>query len=130
MRLLLDTHVALWAASEPERLTASIAEIVADQSNSAFVSIVSIWEIAVKRSLGRGRTTMPLSAADALLDFVALDFEILGMTPAHAIAAETLPALHRDPFDRLIVSQALTEPMRLITHDATLARYSDSVILF
>ncbi|MGH7022466.1 MAG: type II toxin-antitoxin system VapC family toxin [Caulobacteraceae bacterium] len=130
MRLLLDTHVALWATTEPERIPPAIADLIADTDNEVFVSAVSLWEIAIKRSLRRNPATMPISAADAQREFVAVDFAILNVTPEHAIAVETLPPLHGDPFDRLIVAQALTEPMRLVTHDAALSAYSDTVILF
>lgn len=130
MRLLLDTHVALWATTEPERIPPSIAELIADQSNEVFVSVASLWEIAIKRSSGRNPGAMPISAVDAELEFAAVDFALLNVTPTHAIAVETLPPIHRDPFDRLIVAQALSEPLRLVTHDAVLARYSDTVICF
>jgi PIN domain nuclease of toxin-antitoxin system len=130
VRLLLDTHVALWATTEPERIPPSIAELIADPSNEVFVSVASLWEIAIKCTRGRNPATMPISAVDAQLEFAAVDFELLNVTPTHAIAVETLPPIHHDPFDRLIVAQALSEPLRLVTHDATLARYSDTVICF
>jgi len=130
VRLLLDTHVALWATTEAERLPPSIAELIADPGHEVFVSVVSLWEIAIKRSRGRDPATMPISAAEARLEFAAVDFAILNVEPDHAIAVETLPPIHRDPFDRLLMAQAVTEPMRLVTHDAALAAYSDTVILF
>ncbi|HXU99377.1 MAG TPA: type II toxin-antitoxin system VapC family toxin [Caulobacteraceae bacterium] len=130
MKLLLDTHVALWAISEPERLPPPIREAVADPANDVFVSVVSLWEIAIKHGLGRGSTGMPVSAARALERFDEVGFSVLTMTAQHAVTVEALPAHHTDPFDRLIVAQALSEPMRLLTHDVALARYSDTVILF
>jgi PIN domain nuclease of toxin-antitoxin system len=126
----LDTHVALWATTEPERLPSPIAELIADPNNEVFVSVVSLWEIAIKRSRGRHPSTMPISAAEAQLEFAAVDFAILKVEAEHAVAVEALPPLHGDPFDRLLVAQALTEPLRLVTHDAALAAYSDTVILF
>lgn len=127
MRLLLDTHVALWATTEPERLTEAIAEQIEDPGNDVFVSVASLWEIAIKHS--RRPAAMPLSAADARFEFDAAGFAIVDVSASHALAVESLPLIHGDPFDRLLVAQALTEPMRLVTHDAALAAYSDTVIL-
>lgn len=130
MRLLLDTHVALWAVSQPERLHSSITELIVDPSNLNLVSVASLWEIAIKHALKRFASEMPVSASEAQELFDEAGFSLLGVRAAHAIAVETLPLLHADPFDRLIVAQALSEPLRLVTHDATLAQYSDTVICF
>ncbi|HWD68363.1 MAG TPA: type II toxin-antitoxin system VapC family toxin [Caulobacteraceae bacterium] len=130
MRLLLDTHVALWATTEPERLPAAIAEQIADPGNDVLVSVASLWEIAIKHARGRNPATMPISAADARREFGAAGFTFLDVSASHAIAVESLPSIHGDPFDRLLVAQALTEPLRLVTHDATLAPYSDTLIVF
>ncbi len=95
------------------------------------VSAISLWEIAIKRPLTRkGHGKMPVSAADALRYFRETGFSLLAVSADHAIAVEHLPRLHDDPFDRLLVAQALTEPLRLITGDAKVAAYSDTVILF
>lgn len=72
---------------------------------------------------------MPISAAEALRYFSAAGYVLLNITPEHAAAVETLPPLHADPFDRLLVAQALTEPLRLLTHDSAVAHYSDSIML-
>jgi PIN domain nuclease of toxin-antitoxin system len=130
VRLLLDTHVALWAVTTPERLPSSVGANIADPAIDVFVSVVSLWEIAIKHSLGRQPSAMPVSAARARERFGAVGFTFLDVTPEHAVAVEALPQIHADPFDRLIVAQALVEPLRLLTHDATLARYSDTVICF
>jgi PIN domain nuclease of toxin-antitoxin system len=131
LRLLLDTHVAIWAISEPERIRSDIVDLMTRPATESFVSVVSLWEIAIKRPLDRkGIGKMPLSAAEALEAFKSASFSTLSVTPHHALAVESLPSLHGDPFDRLLVAQALTEPLRLVTHDAALAAYSDTVILF
>jgi len=131
VRLLLDTHVAIWAISEPERIRSDIVELMTRPAAENFVSVVSLWEIAIKHPLDRrGIGKMPLSAGEALQAFKRASFSTLSVTPQHALAVESLPTFHGDPFDRLIVAQALTEPLRLITHDVALAAYSDTVILF
>ena len=88
--------------------------------------MLSIWEIAIKHSLGRG--DMPVSGEDALRYFRDSGFGILAIEAEHAAAVGTLANHHHDPFDRLLVAQAVTEPMRLITRDALVARYSDTII--
>jgi PIN domain nuclease of toxin-antitoxin system len=127
MKLLLDTHVALWAVSDDPRLSPKARELIAAQRNLIWVSAVSIWEIAIKHSLGRG--DMPISGLEALKYFRQSGYRMLPVSPEHAAAIEVLPAHHQDPFDRLLVAQSMTEPLRLLTHDATVARYSDTVIL-
>jgi PIN domain nuclease of toxin-antitoxin system len=127
MKLLLDTHVALWAVSDDPRLSPKARELIVTQRNLIWVSAVSIWEIAIKHGLGRG--DMPISGAEALEYFRQSGYRMLPVSPEHAAAVEALPAHHQDPFDRLLVAQSLTEPLRLLTHDTTVARYSDTVIL-
>ena len=127
MKLLLDTHIALWAVSDDPRLSPKARELIATPRNLIWVSAVSIWEIAIKHSLGRG--DMPISGAEALEYFRQSGYRMLPVSPEHAAAVETLPAHHQDPFDRLLVAQSLAEPLRLLTHDAAVARYSDAIIL-
>jgi PIN domain nuclease of toxin-antitoxin system len=130
MRLLLDTHVALWAVVADERLPPRARELIADPENEVFVSAASVWEIAVKHALARGGPNdMPISAEKALGYFRDAGYEPLEIAPVHAVAIERLPKLHSDPFDRMLVAQALTVPLRLLTHDARVARYSDTVML-
>lgn len=127
MRLLLDTHVAIWALIEDKRLGDRARELIANPDNAVYVSAASVWEIAIKHSLGR--KAVPFSGSDALRYFSEAGFEGLDVSAQHAAASGELPPHHTDPFDRLLVAQALTEPLRLITHDKTLAPYSDSIIL-
>lgn len=127
MKILLDTHIALWAVSDDSRLSLQARELIAAPRNLVWVSAVSVWEIAIKHSLGRGE--MPVSGAEALEFFRQSGYRMLPISPEHAAAVENLPTHHQDPFDRLLVAQSLTEPLRLLTHDATVARYSDTVIL-
>lgn len=127
MHLLLDTHIALWALADDARLPARGRLLIADPNNRVSVSAASVWEISIKHSLARG--DMPVSGAQALQWFRQAGFALLPITPEHAAAVEQLPRLHADPFDRLLVAQALTEPLHLLTHDAAVARYSDSIEL-
>ncbi|UEM06836.1 type II toxin-antitoxin system VapC family toxin (plasmid) [Skermanella rosea] len=130
MRLLLDTHIALWAIIDSPNLTARIRELIIDPGNIITVSTVSVWEIAIKHALARGKPTdMPISGAEALHYFRAAGYVLLNISPEHAAAVEQLPDLHADPFDRLLVAQSMVEPLRLLTHDAKVAAYSDQVIL-
>ncbi|MDP2783996.1 MAG: type II toxin-antitoxin system VapC family toxin [Sulfurimicrobium sp.] len=126
MNLLLDTHVALWAITDSPKLPANVRELILAPRSTVWVSTVSVWEIAIKHSLGRG--DMPLSGQDALRYFRQAGYRVLAIEPEHVVAVEGLPSHHQDPFDRLLVAQALVEPMRLVTHDATVAMYSDTVI--
>lgn len=127
MRLLLDTHVAIWAVNKPARLPRPNQALILDADNEVFASVVAIWEIAIKRLSGKDDAP-PLSAQAAMMEFATAGFALLGVKASHAIALETLPLLHRDPFDRILVAQALAESMRLVTHDARLSGYSDTII--
>jgi PIN domain nuclease of toxin-antitoxin system len=127
MKLLLDTHIALWAITDDPKLSHRARELITTPRNLVWLSAVSIWEISIKHSLGRG--DMPISGLDALEFFRQAGYRMLPVSPEHAAAVEALPSHHTDPFDRLLVAQSLTEPLRLLTHDANVARYSDTVIL-
>ena len=130
MKLLLDTHIALWAVVDDPRLPAKARELIVEPTNDIFVSAASIWEIAIKRALARGGINdMPISAHEALGYFREAGYLSLDIAAAHAVAVEELPKLHTDPFDRILVAQALTTPLRLLTHDPRMAEYSDTVIL-
>ena len=91
-----------------------------------WISVASVWEIAIKHALGRG--DMPVSSQDAVSYFRESGYRFLAIEPEHAVAVETLPSHHQDPFDRILIAQALVEPMRLMTHDPIMTSYSDSII--
>lgn len=130
MRLLLDTHIALWAIVDDPRLSAEARALINDSGNTIVVSAATVWEIAIKHALARGGPNgMPVSGSTALRHFQAAGYEILAISAAHAAAVDKLPAHHYDSFDRLLVAQAISEPLRLLTHDAQMARYSDTIIL-
>jgi PIN domain nuclease of toxin-antitoxin system len=126
----LDTHVALWAVTGHKRLSARARDLIGDSANSISVSAASLWEIAIKHALGRSsHSAIPLSARSAADAFALAGYGMLPVAPSHVLAVEDLPVHHTNPFDRLLVAQALSEPMRLLTHDAQVARYSDTIIL-
>lgn len=126
MNLLLDTHVALWAITDSPKLPKKARELIASPKSTVWVSAANLWEIAIKHSLGRG--DMPVSSPDAMRYFKESGYRILPVEAEHAIAVEELPNHHQDPFDRILVAQALVEPMRLMTHDPLVALYSDTII--
>ena len=121
MKLLLDTHLLLWAAGAPDRLSTAARALIDDPANTPIFSVASLWEIAIKRGLGRPDFDVdPRRLRRGLLDN---GYEELPITSAHVVAVDALPPLHRDPFDRLLISQAITEGVLLLTADARLAAY-------
>lgn len=125
MRVLLDTHIALWAVVGSKRLAlqAKAAILAADE---VFVSSASLWEIAIKHGLRKG--DMPMSSAQALRAFNDAGYRLLDVRPEHVLMTEQLALIHNDPFDRMLVAQALSEPLTLITRDALVASYSSAII--
>lgn len=119
-RYLADTHLLLWAASAPHRL-GEASDIIGDSGNEVLFSAASIWEIAIKASLGRSDFTV--DAADFAAALRANGYTELPVRAAHAARVATLPALHADPFDRILVAQARTEGVTLLTRDEAVAQY-------
>jgi len=121
MKLLLDTQVLLWAAGEPKRLSAAARKLLLDPHHELLFSAASLWEIAIKSTLGREDFQVePRLLRRGLLDNGYVEVPI---TSQHAVSIDLLPPLHRDPFDRLLLAQALTKGLTLVTADAQLARY-------
>ena len=127
MKLLLDTHLLIWAADSIERVPVGARALMADQDNELLFSVASIWEVAIKRGLKR-----PDFLVDArmlrrgLIDNGYCELPILS---EHVVAIDALPLIHKDPFDRLLIAQAMVEGITLLTDDATLAQYSVPVRL-
>ena len=129
MRLLLDTHLALWSLTDDPRLSEKARDLILDPANEVCVSAVTLWEIAIKHGLGReGPSAMPIGAHEARVLFAAAGYSLIPITPEQAVVVETLPRLHADPFGRLLVAQGLTEALMLVTHDATVASYNARII--
>jgi PIN domain nuclease of toxin-antitoxin system len=121
LKLLLDTHLLLWAAEQPDRLSPVARDLIADPANTPMFSSASMWEIAIKFDLGRNDfDSDPRSLRRDLLDHGYTEIAITG---EHAVAVLGLPRLHRDPFDRLLIAQSIVEGIVLITADPMVARY-------
>jgi PIN domain nuclease of toxin-antitoxin system len=127
VKLLLDTHLLIWAADSIERVPTGARALMADPANELLFSVASIWEVAIKRGLNR-----PDFRVDArmlrrgLLDNGYCELPILS---EHAVAIDALPPIHKDPFDRLLIAQAMVEGIILLTDDATVAQYQGQVRL-
>jgi PIN domain nuclease of toxin-antitoxin system len=125
MNFLLDTHVLLWAAGQPERLSRKTRGLLNDPGNSLLFSVVSLWEIVIKQTIGRDDFKVdPRLLMRGLLDN---GYGEIAVTSAHALAVEDLPPLHRDPFDRMLLAQARVEGLTLLTADAAVLRYPGPV---
>ena len=121
--LLLDTHALLWALSSPSRLPAQVARAIRATATDVYVSAVAMWEIAIKATLGKIDADLGAVAVAAR----AAHFDELPVTIAHTLRLGSLPGHHRDPFDRLLVAQAIEERLAIVTHDPVIARYPVSV---
>jgi PIN domain nuclease of toxin-antitoxin system len=125
MKLLLDTHLLLWAAAEPARLSAKARALIQDEANELWFSAVSVWEVSIKRALGRPDFKIDTRQwRQALLDNGYLELAVRGV---HATALDGLPPLHQDPFDRMLVVQAAVENLTLLTADKLVAQYPGSI---
>lgn len=127
MKLLLDTHLLLWAAGQPNRLSAAAVKLIKAPANELLFSAASIWEVAIKRGLGRS----DFRADPGLLRRGLLDngYVELPLLSHHVIALDSLPPIHKDPFDRLLVAQAVVEGITLLTADSVVAKYPGPVRL-
>ena len=125
MKYLLDTHAFMWMDSEPEKLSARVQQLCQDTENTLMLSVVSIWEMQIKNQLGKLQLKMPL--AELIREQQENGIEILPVEAAHIFALESLPNLHKDPFDRLLVAQAIVEGAILISVDPLITQYSVQV---
>ena len=121
MKLLLDTHLLLWAASAPERLPAKARSLINDAEQELLFSTASVWEVAIKGGLGR--KDFQVDARLLRRGLLDNNYGELPITSDHVLAIEALPPIHKDPFDRLLVAQAMVEAVTLITVDALVAKY-------
>jgi PIN domain nuclease of toxin-antitoxin system len=127
VRLLLDTHLLLWAAGEPERIPAAARELIESGENEPMFSAASLWEVAIKSGLGRDdfRVEVRLLRRGLLNN----GYVELAITGEHAVAVAALPPIHKDPFDRLLVAQSGVEGIPLLTNDSVVAQYPGPVRL-
>jgi len=121
MKLLLDTHLLLWAAGSPDRLPDAARGLLEDPQNEPIFSSASMWEVAIKHGLGRGDFRVDAR----LLRRGLLDngYGELGVTSEHAVALDSLPSIHKDPFDRILIAQSMVEGITLLTADPLVAQY-------
>ncbi len=127
MILLLDTHLLLWAAGKPDRLSPEATELLMDPANELWFSSASLWEITIKRSLDRMDFRVDPRRLWRML--LAHGYRELAISSEHTIAVGALPPPHKDPFDRLLIAQAHVEKITLLTADATVASYGEPVRL-
>ena len=126
MRYLVDTHLAIWSVANSGKLSEKASEIMHNQRARFFFSAASVWEIAIKRS--KHPEDIPLGADEARNLFFEAGYRELPVSSRHSVAAENLPPLHADPFDRMLVAQAQMEEMTLLTHDHILPQYGPFVV--
>ncbi|HEX5057755.1 MAG TPA: type II toxin-antitoxin system VapC family toxin [Kofleriaceae bacterium] len=127
MKLLLDTHVVLWSATDPERLSEGARTAIEDGANEVLVSIVSAWEIALKQSIGK--LDLPSHAEQWLPEVLKKSgFEVAELGLTAALRVRSLPWHHRDPFDRLLIAHALEDGFTLVTHDSAFSSYGISLL--
>ncbi|MBU1545515.1 MAG: type II toxin-antitoxin system VapC family toxin [Proteobacteria bacterium] len=123
MRLLLDTHVLLWVMTDDTALSQTARDTI-NKATVVYASAVSIWEVSIKAALGK----LQINQDRFMKALPATGFEPLSITWEHADAVHRLPSIHRDPFDRMLIAQAVSEPLHLMTADKTLVRYSELVL--
>lgn len=123
MRLLVDTHILLWSAQNPERLSDTVKNTLLSPVNTLYFSIISLWEMATKKRIGK--LTLEDGFTESLL---ASDYRMLDLTLTHIECYESLPFHHRDPFDRMLIAQAQVESLTLVSHDKTLQQYEINLL--
>jgi PIN domain nuclease of toxin-antitoxin system len=118
VRYLLDTHVLLWWLGDDPRLSSQARQVISDPTHLMFVSAATVWEMSIKQSIGK------LSIPDNLLEMLAVnEFKVLKISAGHGLKVGTLPMLHKDPFDRMLIAQALADGLTVISGDAKFGLY-------
>jgi len=125
LRFLLDTQLLLWIAGHPERLPGEVRIELSDAANRFAFSAASLWEISIKAALGRD--DFQVNSRELRREFLENGYVELSITGKHAVSIDSLPPIHKDPFDRILITQAIAEDMILLTADAQLARYPGPV---
>ncbi len=127
MNYLIDTHLLLWAAYQPEKLSIKAKKILLHDENILMFSAASIWEVTIKAQIGR--KDFKVNHRGFRRGLLDNGYEEIPINSFHTASIDQLPPIHKDPFDRLLIAQAITEGITLLTSDSTLAPYSDSVVL-
>jgi len=127
MKLILDTHTFIWWDSEPTKLSSQAYSQCQNSQNELLLSVVSLWEMQIKIQLGKLRLALPLKEIVETQQKTN-NIEILPVTLAHVLALENLPSHHKDPFDRMLIAQAMVEEAALVSGDPNIAKYSVKVV--
>lgn len=127
MKLLIDTHAFLWLASDISKLSPKVQHLFSDDANEIYLSVASLWEMAIKIGLGKLQVAKPLATLVAEQQ-QANRIQLLLIQPEHTLAVQDLPHYHKDPFDRMLVVQAKAESLTLVTQDGTLSRYLLTIV--
>jgi PIN domain nuclease of toxin-antitoxin system len=122
MKLLLDTHAFLWLDAGSDQIPARVVEVIEANENSVYLSVASLWEIQIKAASGKLQLERPL--AEVIRQQISVGFHILPVMARHVLALQELPGHHRDPFDRLLIAQAIRDDLTLISCDPQIGRYS------
>ncbi|NOT85408.1 MAG: type II toxin-antitoxin system VapC family toxin [Methylococcaceae bacterium] len=125
MKFLLDTHILLWWLNDDEKLSEAARQLISNADNDIYISHISLWEIQIKTMVGK----LNANLTDILQQLPENSFQQLPTHANHILALASLPAHHHDPFDRMLIAQAISEPLHLMTHDKQVALYSGSIIL-
>ncbi|MBR5940546.1 MAG: type II toxin-antitoxin system VapC family toxin [Neisseriaceae bacterium] len=125
MKYLLDTHIALWLLTDNKQLTQKARQIILSPNHRIYASVATLWEVAIKHK--KYPDDMPLTSRTMAQLLRQSNVLLLPIKLEHITATETLPDIHKDPFDRLLIAQAVSEPMRFLTHDEKLVKYSELV---
>lgn len=126
MKLLLDTHILLWAAGQPDKLPSTARSLLLAQENHLYFSSASIWEVVIKSTIGRDDFRVDPYRLRKLL--ICNGYGELPVTSEHALRVAGLPLLHKDPFDRMLIAQARSEAMQLLTIDSAVLQYTEAVL--
>ena len=127
MRVLLDTHILLWAAADSSSLSAQARRVLVSDTVELYFSAASIWEVAIKTGLGRA--DFSVDARQLRRGLLSNGYRELPVSGEHAIEVGSLPDVHKDPFDRILIAQSRVEGMRLLTADKLVAQYSGDILL-
>ena len=125
MKILLDTHILLWWLNDDEKLSENARQLIMNSDNDIYVSHISLWEIQIKTMAGKLNADLGV----IIQQLAKSNFQQLPSHTNHILVLAKLPPHHHDPFDRMLISQALSEPLHLITHDKNVSLYSESIIL-
>jgi PIN domain nuclease of toxin-antitoxin system len=128
MNILLDTNISLWSLTNDPRLPPEARDLISKEDNRIFWSVASMWEVAIKRSIKPEK--MPVYGIEYMHYCEQAGYECLSVRDRHVVVLESLPSLHNDPFDRILVSQALSEGMTFLTHDSVLGGYGKEVLVY